>query len=63
MIPDPLAMTLSILRALLFTGTGTPVSKKALKSTTQFENTGSRGLRLNSNTCPSVAFGKLKFTQ
>ena len=43
-------MTLSILRALLFTGTTMPVSKKALKSTTQFENTGSGGLRMNSKT-------------
>ena len=39
------------------------MSKNALKSTTQFENTGRCGLRLNSNTWPSVALGKLKFTQ
>jgi hypothetical protein len=58
-----LASTLSILRALLLTGTTTPVSKKALKSTTQFENTGSCGFRMNWKTCPRLAIGKLKFTQ
>ena len=57
------ARTLSIFRALLRMGTRKPVSKKALKSTTQLERIGSSGLRLNWKTCAIEAVGKLKFTQ
>ena len=43
-------------------GFADPVSKKRLKSTTQFDSTGISGRRMNANTWPMVAFGKLSFT-
>ena len=62
MIPEPpgiasrpFARTLSIVRALLkLAPTGWAVLKNMLKSTAQFENTGSRGTRMKAKTFASV---------
>ncbi len=52
---SPFARTLSIVRALLkLAPTGWAVLKNMLKSTTQFENTGSRGTRTKLKTPASV---------
>lgn len=59
----PLASMLSILRAWLNTGTGTPVSTKALKSITQFERTGRCSLRMKANTSDSGWLTKLWLSQ